>query len=115
MPMPETLCFLTVIRNNFLDFRLSNISSSWEILDNPGSVGQKSGLWAMSPVLLIWILVILLLLLCNKVQNMHKKFFIQVSKNKILFQLDMDRELQRNCFFHWNDLLQELAACFKCD
>lgn len=67
----EILCFLTVIRNNILDFYLSNISSSWETLDNPGDVSQKSGLWAMSSVLLIWILAILLLLLCDKIQNMH--------------------------------------------
>lgn len=57
--MSETLCFFTVIRNNVLDFHLPNICSNWETLDNPGSVGQKSGLWAMSPVLLIWIVVIL--------------------------------------------------------
>lgn len=45
MQMSETLGFLTVIRNNSLDFYLSNIYSNWETPDNPGGVGQKSGLY----------------------------------------------------------------------
>lgn len=41
--MSEALCFFIVIRNNILDFSLSNISSSWEIqiLYNQGGIDQK--------------------------------------------------------------------------